>query len=55
MGVLDLKEKHPKLPRQKVNGLFQYKNTKHLVAILSYGYTITIAIESSKEDVSQAH
>ena len=51
-GTLNLREKHPTLPRQKINDIFQYKNTKNLVAILSYGYAVTLTIEPGKDDVS---
>ena len=51
-GTIDLRQSNPNLPRQKVNGLFQYKQSKHIIAVLSYGYAVTVTIEETgKEDV----
>ena len=45
IGEIDFKEINPELPRQKINGIYQYRNSNHAVCIMSYGYVAVIEID----------
>ena len=44
-GVMDFKKHNKDLPRQKINGIYQYKNTTHVVCVMSYGYVAVCDID----------
>lgn len=52
-GVTDFKDQNKDLPRQKINGIYQYKNTTHVVCVMSYGYVAVVDIDvNGMNDVS---
>jgi hypothetical protein len=53
IGVTDFKTQNSDLPRQKINGIYQYKNTTHVVCVMSYGYVAVVDIDvNGMNDVS---
>ena len=42
---LDCREKH-KIPKQKINFMYQYKNSNLMIAGLSYGYILVLDIKN---------
>jgi hypothetical protein len=54
MGSTDFKEHNKDLPRQKINGIYQYKNTTLVVCVMSYGYVAVVDInENEPNDVGR--
>jgi hypothetical protein len=53
IGYTDFKTQNKDLPRQKINGIYQYKNTSHVVCVMSYGYVAVVEIDmNGMNDVS---
>lgn len=47
IGCTDFKAHNKDLPRQKINGIYQYKNTTLVVCVMSYGYVAVIDIDEN--------
>ena len=47
MGCTDFKVQQKDLPRQKINGIYQYRNTTLVVCVMSYGYVAVVDIDEN--------